>query len=273
MDSPGRAEAAAELDELGFASIWIPADVGDVFANTEALLAATKRITVATGILSIYDHPVERVVEHVLALEAAYPGRFLLGLGVSHRWVVDRGAPGRYGPPLRAMAEFLDALDAVGRDAVGPRRRIVAALGPKMTRTAAARSLGAHPFLVGEDWLARQREEIGPEPLLAPILPVTLESGRAASLQLGRDFLPFFLAMSNYRESLLRGGFDAAEIDGVSDRLSESLIVCGDESVLPARLDALDAIAGPNLHPILRHLPSADDLPLPAWRRWAAALS
>ena len=54
------AEAAAELDELGFTALWIPDVGGPVFDAVGRLLAATKRTVIATGILNLWMHSAER---------------------------------------------------------------------------------------------------------------------------------------------------------------------------------------------------------------------
>ena len=57
------ADAAAELDELGYSAIWIPDVGGDVLGSVEALLGAAPRITVATGILNIWMHSAAEVAD------------------------------------------------------------------------------------------------------------------------------------------------------------------------------------------------------------------
>src|SRR5947209_20198370 len=95
-DPAESADAAAELDDLGFRALWIPDVGGQVFDAVGDLLAATKTTTIATGILNLWMHTPCDVAENYAALTAQHGDRFLLGIGVSHAPVVDAGEPGRY---------------------------------------------------------------------------------------------------------------------------------------------------------------------------------
>src|SRR5262249_19816690 len=154
---------------------------------------ATRRVTVATGILSIWDHAPEDVAARTAEVHERAPGRFVLGLGASHRAL----APERYARPYSAMAAYLDVLDAAPRP-WPPAGRVRAALGPRMLRLSAERSLGAHPYLVTVDHVAQSRERLGPDALLAPELKVVLGTGRDALRSTARDTLDRYLALPNY---------------------------------------------------------------------------
>src|ERR1700722_15119517 len=126
-DTSESADAAAELDELGFSALWIPDVGGPVFDAVGHLLAATKRTVIATGILNLWMHSAGDVAEAYAELTAVHGDRFLLGIGVSHAPLIDAGAPGRYRKPLAATASFLDELDATPQP-VPAERRVLAAL-------------------------------------------------------------------------------------------------------------------------------------------------
>src|ERR1700733_14216354 len=106
------AEAAAELEELGYSALWVPDIGGDVFDVVERLMAATKKTAVATGILNLWMHSAEETADAHARLPAAHGDRFLVGIGVSHAPLIDAGEPGRYRKPLAATTAFLDGLDA-----------------------------------------------------------------------------------------------------------------------------------------------------------------
>src|SRR6187200_651353 len=94
-------DAAAELEALGYSALWVPGGAGgDIFGDTGALLEATERVVVATGILNIWMHEAQDVATGHAALTAAHPDRFLLGLGISHSALVDHDEPGRYRKPI-----------------------------------------------------------------------------------------------------------------------------------------------------------------------------
>lgn len=114
--------AAADIEELGYRSPWFGESVGrEAFTNAGLLLSGTERITVATGIATIYGRDPMAAAAAAKTLHAASGGRFLAGLGVSHRTSAERRGQA-YGPPLSAMRESCRP----GRDGCGrrlPRRR------------------------------------------------------------------------------------------------------------------------------------------------------
>lgn len=138
-DPSETADAAAELDELGFTALWIPDVGGPVFDAVGHLLAATTRTVIATGILNLWMHSAGDVADSYAALTAEHGERFLLGIGVSHAPLIDAGQPGRYRRPLAATVSFLDGLDAAPRP-VPKEQRVLAALGPKMLALSATRA-------------------------------------------------------------------------------------------------------------------------------------
>ena len=140
------AEAAAELDELGYDAIWIPDVGGDVFTPIENLLGATSRLTIATGILNVWMHEPAEVAARRASWTDDWTTRFLLGLGVSHAPLIDHNDPGRYKKPYSKMVEYLDGLDAA-EIPWPPDARVLAALGPRMLELAARSSVGRAPLL------------------------------------------------------------------------------------------------------------------------------
>ena len=96
-------EATAELEELGFGAIWFGEAVGrEALTQAGLLLAATKKIVVATGIANIYGRDPFAMAAGQKTLAEAYADRFVLGLGVSHVPLVEklRGVH-RYEKPVR----------------------------------------------------------------------------------------------------------------------------------------------------------------------------
>src|SRR6185312_1725452 len=83
-------ELASELEELGYGALWLPEAVGrDPFVHSTLLLGATSRINLATGIASIYARDALATNAAWRSVSEAFPGRFLLGLGVSHQPMVE----------------------------------------------------------------------------------------------------------------------------------------------------------------------------------------
>lgn len=229
-------DMAVELEELGYSALWIPDVGGDVFAAVEVLLSATRRATIATGILNLWMHtPEETALQHA-RLTAANGDRFLVGIGVSHQLLIDRGAAGRYAKPLTAMRAFLDGLDEA--DQPLPRdRRVLAALGPKMLELARGRSAGAHPYNVTPAHTALARDALGPDAFLAPEQAVALTTDASVARAAGRQHASIYLNLPNYTNNLRRLGFiDDDFTDGGSDRLIDALVAWGDEATIAARI-------------------------------------
>src|SRR5918999_1924967 len=158
-------KVAADLERLGFGAIWFPESVGrEALTNAALLLSATKRIVIATGIANIYGRdPVTAAAAH-RTLAEAYPGRFLLGLGVSHVPLVEQIRGHTYGKPVASMRTYLDGMDHAPYRAITPASRparVLAALGPRMLQLAAERADGAHPYFVPPEHTARARKILG----------------------------------------------------------------------------------------------------------------
>ena len=269
-DPSESAEAAAELDELGFTALWIPDVGGPVFEAVGHLLAATKRTVIATGILNLWMHSPTDVAASYAALTDEHGQRFLLGIGVSHAPLIDAGNPGRYRKPLAATTEFLDGLDAAQRP-VSTDGRVLAALGPKMLALSARRARGAHPYLVTPEHTAAARATLGEGPLLLPEQSVILSDSAEEAHSIGTDWLRAYLALPNYANNLLRSGFSEDDLTQVSDRLFDAIIAWGDEDAILRRV-AEHRSAGAD-HVCLQVL-MADPTAYPReqWRRIAAAL-
>ncbi|OMC56708.1 LLM class F420-dependent oxidoreductase [Mycobacterium sp. IS-836] len=268
-DPAESADAAAELDELGFTALWIPDVGGPVFDAVGHLLAATKSTVIATGILNLWMHSAGDVADSYAALNAEHGERFLLGIGVSHAPLVDAGQPGRYRKPLAATASFLDGLDAAPSP-VPTEARVLAALGPKMLALSASRARGAHPYLVTPEHTAAARAALGEGPLLLPEQTAILCDKAEEARTIGTDWLRAYLALPNYANNLLRSGFSEDDLAQVSDRLFDSIIAWGDEDAIMRRVaDHRSAGADHVCVQVLTADPAA--FPREQWRRIAVA--
>ncbi|WP_395109163.1 LLM class F420-dependent oxidoreductase [Actinomadura sp. SCN-SB] len=259
-DRTRNAEAAAELEELGYAATWLGGGPG--VEDAVPLLEATSRMVVATGILNIWQHEPEAVAEQAAKLDQDHPGRFVLGLGVSHAPLVGD----RYGRPYEKMIDYVDRLDAAGSPAG---RRVLAALGPKMLEAARDRAAGAHPYLVTPEHTRRAREILGSGPLLAPELKVVLDRDLDSARSAAREHLAMYLRLPNYTRSLLRLGFSEDDLAGTgSDRLIDSVFALGDLDAVDRRLtEHFDAGADHVTIQVITH--NRDALPLGEWRSLA----
>ena len=241
---PGAArEAAAELEELGYTSVWMPGASAGILDRVELLLDATSGLVVATGVLSIWvADPAAVAAEHA-RLQAEHDRRFLLGLGVSHAALVE-GLPGHptWNKPLTRMGAFLDALDAEPAP-VAADDRVLAALGPRMLELAGARTVGAHPYNVPPEHTAAARATLGSGKLLVPEVAVCPTTDAAEARSLARAFFADYFVSPNYVNNLLRLGFTGDDlVDGGSDRVIDVLVAWGDDDAIRARVrEHLDA--------------------------------
>lgn len=236
---------AATLDELGFGTLWLPETTGrEAVAQAAIALAVTSRITIATGVASVYARDPHTAAAAWRTLDEAYPGRFVLGLGVSHPALATdlRGHPWR--APVPAMRQYLETLD---RSTFGPTdtpvQRVIAALGPALTRLAGDRQVGVLPLGMPVAHTRATRAVLGPDRLLAVVQLVALGDHGP---QLARDATE--AAMPNRRPLL------------GDDIRPDDLVAVGDLDAVAARVRAqLDAGAD---HVGLHVLSAGDTAPL-----------
>lgn len=233
------ADAAAELEELGYSAIFIPGGAGgDVMERCEHLMRSTRSVPVAPGILNVWMHDPQEVASETARFEDEFPGRFELGLGISHAPAVNADEPGRYRKPLSKMRSYLDELDAASPP-VPVERRFLAALGPRMLELSRDRSAGAHPYFVPVEHTSYAREILGPDKLLAPEQAVLLETDPIRARERARTHVERYLQLPNYTNNLLRHGLTEDDLrDGGSDRLVDAIVAWGDEAAIAQRVRA-----------------------------------
>ena len=238
-------EQAAQIEALGYGAVWVGGSPPAELDWVEPILAATTTLKVATGIVNIWTAAPGPVAESFHRIEAAHPGRFLLGIGVGHP-----EAHQEYRKPVDALTEYLDKLDEYG---VPRARRVVAALGPKVLQLSASRAAGAHPYLTTPEHTARARDLIGPEAFLAPEHKVVLTSDERSreehvtdadqAREVGRKALDIYLNLANYLNNWKRLGFSDQDVAKPgSDRLVDAVVAYGTTDQIAARLrEHLDA--------------------------------
>jgi probable F420-dependent oxidoreductase len=268
--------ATREFEALGYPVVWIPETLGnkEIFSHAAILLAAATRIVVASGIANIHARDPMAMANGARTLSEAYPGRFVLGVGVSHApSVAVRG--GTYGRPVETMRAYLDAMAAAQYGAPEPAPPVpvvLAALGPRMLELAAERADGAHPYFVPVEHTPFARQHLGPEPFLVVEQAAVLTTDPADGRRIGRAFAKNYLALPNYVNNLRRLGWGDEDLAGDgSDRLIDAVIACGDVETIVKRVRAhLDAGAD-HVCIQVRADPSSDPA-LGAYGELAAAL-
>ncbi|HEV8625834.1 MAG TPA: LLM class F420-dependent oxidoreductase [Acidimicrobiia bacterium] len=224
-------ELAVEAERLGYGTVWIGGSPDGSLDQAEALLDATERITVATGIVNMWKDDAATVAASYHRLEGKHPGRFLLGVGIGHREQTQE-----YRSPYDKIVEYLDQLDDAG---VPPGRRVLAALGARVLELSAARAAGAHPYLTTPDHTASARKVLGPDALLAPEHKVVVDPDAERARAIGRKVVKRYLGLVNYRQNLLRFGFSEDDLAGEgSDRLVDALALHGDAETVARGLRA-----------------------------------
>jgi probable F420-dependent oxidoreductase len=228
-------DGVAEIEALGFGTLWVGGSPS--LEQVQPFLERSSAMTVATGILNVWQHEPADVAAQRAQLARAFPGRFLLGIGVGHP-----EATAQYESPLAKMGAFFDGLDAAP-EPVPRGERIAAALGPRMLALATARSLGTHTYFVTAEHTRFAREQVGPGALVAPELAVVVEPDDEAARAAAREYAALYLGRRNYTSNLLRFGFTDRDVaDGGSDRLIDAVIPHGSaERVAEAVRTHLDA--------------------------------
>jgi probable F420-dependent oxidoreductase len=240
LPAPAMRRAVAEIEGMGFGTIWIGEHVSrEPFAACAIVLAATEGIRVGTGIANIWARDATAMANGARTLAEAWPDRFVLGIGVSHATLVNsRGH--QYDKPLSAMRAYLDAMERApyrGPQPSRPAPVVLAALGPKMLALAKERTAGAHPYFVPVEHTRQARGILGPGRLLAPEHAVVFAPDRVAARRAGDTYTRTYLGLPNYRQNLERLGWSGQDLEGTgSERLFDAVVAWGDEETIAEKI-------------------------------------
>lgn len=234
-------ELAQHTERLGYSALWYPEVLSyESFSLGSFLLHQTETLIIATGIANIYarDATAAKQGQHTLAKLSG--GRFLLGLGVSHVPLVVDARGHNYGKPVATMRTYLDAMDKAATIAPpleDPPPTVLAALGPRMTTLAAARTAGAMPYNVTPDHTARARALLGPDKWLCVEQKILLVQDPTKAREVARQTMAFYMPLLNYRHNWLRLGFSEDDLaDGGSNRFLDAMVAWGEKSVIQQRI-------------------------------------
>jgi probable F420-dependent oxidoreductase len=241
MAAPQAVEFTQKIADLGYGTLWLPEAVGrDPFATIGYLAGRTTGIAFCTGIANIYarDAMSMRAIRETLGEIA--PGRFALGLGVSHGHLVAGVRGHEYKKPVATMSAYIDAMDKALYMAVKgsePAPLVIAALRPKMLELAATKTSGAHPYFVPPEHTARAREILGKRALLLPEQKLMLETDPTRARTAARAAMAMYVRLPNYQNNLKWLGYTDADFEnGGSDRLVDAIVAWGDEKALAKRV-------------------------------------
>ena len=263
MVSPGQAK---DLEQLGYGALWLGGSPSADLRIVDSLLAATNELVVATGIVNMWQSDAREVAASFHRIEAAHPGRFLLGVGIGHREAI-----AEYANPYDVSVAYVDALIDEG---VPSTSLVLAALGPRMLRLSADRTAGAHPYLVTEQYVGQAREILGAGPLLAVEHKAVIDPDPEAARAIGRPRVRRpYLGLANYTTNLRRLGWTDEDLaDGGSDSLIDALVAHGDAASVAGQLGKFIEAGADHVCVQLLHA-SVEEDPVPGYRQLAAALS
>ena len=238
---------ARRIEELGYPALWLPETMGkNPFVLASLLLANTSKLVLATGIANIYHREPGVTLAAQMTLAEQSDNRFLLGLGVSHKPLVEGVRGLTYRPPVATMRDYLAKMAAAPYQGVPPSEdppTVIAALGPKMLALAAEACQGAHPYFTSPDHTAMAREILGPDAKLYVEQKVILEQNPSKARTAARAAAQLYLGLPNYRNNWLRMGLSESDLDGGgSDRFIDATFAWGTVEAIEARIQAhLDA--------------------------------
>ena len=241
VPAPMAAEAAKRIESLGYGTLWIPETVGrHPLVHASWLLANTSTLNLATGIANLYHREPGVTLAAHNSLNEQSGGRFLLGLGVSHKPLVEGVRGLDYGPPVATMKKYLEGMASAPYQGVPPAetpKTVIAALGPKMLELAREATDGAHPYFVSPDHTAMAKEIIGPDKMLCVEQKIILEEDPAKARELARPVASIYLPLPNYRNNWLRMGLTEADLDnGGSDKFIDATFAWGSVDAIKARI-------------------------------------
>lgn len=273
------AEAQAEIEELGYSTIWFGENVGrEPFTQAAQALQATQRLIIATGVSNIWARDAAATKAAQLTLSEAHPARFMLGVGVGHPILNERRRGSTYQDPIGSIAAYLDDMAAFANDryrAAAPEREpptLLGALGPKMTELAATKADGAITYFVPPEHTEQTRQTLGPNKFLAVTQAVVLNANRVKARAIAKTHTRRYVTLPNYTNNLRRLGFTDADFhEEGSARLVDAIVAAGDLQAIATRVQQhLDAGAD---HVCLNVVPEDfEALPTEEWRQLSALL-
>lgn len=235
MSAAAERTAAQRIEQLGYSTLWITESTKEIFAHSALLLAATSRLTIASGIANVWSREPEAAASGATTLAEAFDNRFVLGLGVGHAAFVER-----YEKPLTKMRGYLDRMHSANFAAPAPTIPapwLIAALGPKMLELSATRAQGSHPYFVPVEHTAVARSILGADAVLAPEVAVVLDPVASTARATARQYMALYLTLPNYTKNLLTLGFTEQDLSGGgSDRLVDAIVPWGSAEAIATRV-------------------------------------
>lgn len=242
MSATQAAETAKRIEDLGYGALWIPETVGrNPFVHASWLLTHTSQLVIATGIANIYHREPGVTLAAQQTLAEQSDNRFLLGLGVSHKPLVEGLRGLTYGKPVATMRDYLQKMKAspyTAPRAADTPKTVIAALGPKMLELAGSEVDGAHPYFTSPVHTKMARDILGPDPWLCVEQKVILEKDANKARTAARRAAATYQGLPNYRNNWLRMGLELSDInDAGSDQFIDATFAWGDGEAINERIN------------------------------------
>jgi len=242
MSAPESAAFCRKVERLGYRMFWYPEAWGrEPFAHAGYLMAKTDSLILATGIANIWVRDPMTMVAAAKTVAEMAEERFVLGIGVSHKSLVNDVRGLDYSKPLSYMREYIAKMKASLYRAVPPKSEpplVIAANNPKMLKLASQEARGTQTYLVTPEHTKRAREVLGKDAWVCVGQTTILERDPKIARAAARKHLEFYANQANYIRSFRAQGFSDEDISTVSDRLIDSLIAWGDETRIRNYFDA-----------------------------------
>ena len=234
------AETAKRIESLGYSALWIPETVGkNPMVLASWLLANTDKLILATGIVNIYHREPGVTLAAQNSLAEQSDNRFLLGMGVSHKPIVEGVRGLTYGPPVTTMKKYLEQMETSPYAAITHPDKtptVIAALGPKMLALAAEKTQGAHPYFTSPKHTHMAREILGKDSWLCVEQKVILEEDASKARDLCRQTAKIYNQLPNYRNNWIRMGLSEKDIDSLSDKFVDTTFAWGSSKDIEIRI-------------------------------------
>ena len=241
ITSTEAAETAKKIESLGYSVLWIPETVGkNPMVLASWLLANTQNLILATGIANIYHREPGVTLAAQNSLAEQSDNRFLLGMGVSHKPIVEGVRGLTYGPPVPTMKKYLEQMETSPYAAITHSEKpptVIAALGPKMLALAAEKTQGAHPYFTSPNHTHKAREIIGKDSWLCVEQKVILEEDVDKARDLCRQTAKIYNKLPNYRNNWLRMGLSEDDIDSLSNKFIDTTFAWGSSKNIENRVN------------------------------------
>ena len=238
---------AQALEARGFASVWLVQIFGlDALATLTVIGRETQRVEIGTAVVPTFPRHPYVMAQQALTAQVAAGGRFTLGIGLSHAFIIENMFGLSYGKPARHMREYLSVLmplleaRPVAFDGtlyrVNAELRLpgvetvpvlIAALGPTMLRLAGSLTQGTVTWMTGPRTLdtyvgptiRKAAQEAGrPSPRVAAGLPIAITNRPDRAREVAGDLFAVYGTLPSYRAMLDReGAASPADIALVGD--------------------------------------------------------